>query len=73
MHRVLGLTSFTYSAIAYVTSNDRMLSMVGRQQEERQIWQKVSYLQSNTQNISLYRLREGNKPVWAAFVGAGEK
>jgi hypothetical protein len=50
-----------------------MLSMVGRQQEERQIWQKVSYLQSNTQNISLYRLREGNKPVWAAFVGAGEK
>jgi len=24
---------FTYSAIAYVTSNDRMLSLVGRQQE----------------------------------------
>jgi len=50
-----------------------MLSMVGRQQEERKIWQKVSYLQSNTENISLYRLREGNKPVWAAFVEAGEK
>jgi DTW domain-containing protein YfiP len=47
--------------------------MVGRQREERKIWQKVSYLQSNTENISLYRLREGNKPVCAAFVEAGEK
>jgi hypothetical protein len=50
-----------------------MLSMVRKQQEERQIWQNVSYLQSNTQNISLYLLKEGNKPVWAAFVGAREK
>jgi hypothetical protein len=50
-----------------------MLSMVRKQQEERQIWQKVSYLQISTQNISLYLLREGNKPVWAAFVEAGEK
>jgi hypothetical protein len=47
--------------------------MVGRQHEGRQIWQKVRYLQTNTQNISLYGPREGNKPVWAAFVEAGEK
>jgi hypothetical protein len=50
-----------------------MLSVVGRQQEERKIWQKVSHLQSNAQNISLYLLREGNKPVWAACIEAGEK
>jgi hypothetical protein len=49
-----------------------MLSMVRKQQTERKIWQKVNYLQSNTKNIS-YLLREGNKPVWAAFVEAGEK
>jgi len=66
-------TIITHTSIAYVTSNDRILSMVGRQREERKIWQKVSYLQSNTENISLYRLREGNKPVCAAFVEAGEK
>jgi hypothetical protein len=49
-----------------------MLSVVGRQQEERKIWQKVSYVQRNIQNMSLYLLREGNKPGWAAFVEAGE-
>lgn len=61
-----------YFSIAYVTSNDMMLSMVRKQQEERKIWQKVNYLQSNTKNMSLFLLREGNKPVWAAFVEAGE-
>jgi hypothetical protein len=50
-----------------------MLSLVGRQQEEIHIWKKVSYLQRNTQNMSLCLLKEGNRPGWAAFDEAGGK